>query len=63
MDTERVYAQLDRIEGKLDSHLERIVVVEEKQKSMAGQISLGAKLLLAAITTTIGYVLKQVFHI
>lgn len=54
---ERILDKLDEIDSKLDNHIERIVTVEEQQKSISGQIKLVFSLILAGITATIGAVI------
>ena len=54
---ERILNKLDEIDNKLDSHVERIVKVEEKQASISGQIKWAFSLILAGITATIGAVI------
>jgi len=60
MDLQQLYNKLERIDEKLDSHLERIAVVEERQKGQQGQIRLMLGLLMSAITGIVGYAIKQI---
>ena len=52
---EGVKQQLDRIEGKLDSHLERITRVEEQTKGNRGAITLMFSTILVVIGWLISY--------
>lgn len=58
---ERVYNSLERIEEKLDLHIERIVRVEEKVKGQQGTIKIVFSGLLAAISSIVAYVIKTMF--
>ena len=49
MDPTQVQAQLDRIEAKLDTHLERITVVETDHKWFKGHIKFMWVLILGVV--------------
>lgn len=59
MDAQQVYNKLEKIEDKLDSYLERIAVVEEKQKNTAGHIRVLLGLIISAISSIIAYAVNQ----
>lgn len=46
---DKIYSQLNRIESKLDQHLDRISATEEAIKWMKGSIKISVSILLAAI--------------
>jgi hypothetical protein len=54
-------AKFDKLDSKLDSHAERLVVVEEKSKSMAGTIKLALSGLIAVISSVVIYTFQLVF--
>lgn len=47
-------SRLDRIEGKIDQHLERISKAEESISWIKGHIKLGASLLVAVLSGMAG---------
>lgn len=49
----RIEQRLDRIEGKLDNHLERVAKVEEAVEGMRGHIRLILSAITAVVTTGI----------
>lgn len=59
MDLQQIYSKLERIEDKLDSHLERIAVVEERQKNTAGHMKLLLGLIISAISSIVAYAINQ----
>lgn len=50
MDLQEIKSQLNRIEDKLDSHVERIVKVEVEMHGVKGFIKTGLGLIIAAIS-------------
>ena len=51
--------RLDRIENKLDDHLERIAIVETSLRSIRGQV----KLIIMAFMGAVAYVAKYIFDL
>lgn len=58
MDIERVYNKLDRIDNKLDTHLERITVLEAKQESASGRIKILFSLLISGVSAASAIAMK-----
>jgi hypothetical protein len=59
MDLQTLYAKLDKMDEKLDSHLERITRVEEQHRGMRGQIQIGLALIGTTISAIITYVTSK----
>ena len=53
MDLETIDKRLDRIEGKLDNHLERVSKLEEGLKSVRGYIKVGLSIMTAIVAGVI----------
>ena len=51
---DKIDGRLDHIDGKLDKYTERLVRVEEKQKSMSGQIKTVLAIGIAIVTALVG---------
>ncbi len=67
MDLQQIFNAIQEVKGdvksldtKMDSHAERIVVVEEKVKSMSGTIKIMLTAVLAATSSIVAYVFQSI---
>lgn len=56
---EHLDKRLDRIEGKLDSHLERITKAEADVSTIRGQMKLGLTGIMTLLSAAITYLLNH----
>lgn len=52
----RIESRLERMEGKLDNHLERVSKLEEASASQRGQIRFIMSIIVAAVSAAFTYV-------
>lgn len=52
----KIDSRLERIEGKLDNHLERVAKLEEAITSMRGSIKLVFTVIIAAVSAAFAYI-------
>ena len=58
---ERIFDSLERIEAKLDNHIQRIVASEEKIKANQGTIKVMLSGIVAIITSVVSMAFKMFF--
>ena len=61
MDLNTLYAKLEKMDDKLDAHMERITRVEEQHRGMQGQIRIGLALIGTSISAIITYATSKLF--
>lgn len=55
---DRIFDSLERIEEKLDNHVQRIVAIEEKTKANQGTIKVIVSGMIALATSAVTWIVK-----